>query len=95
MGDAATGCVWGEEVTGDRFNVALPPGWTASADPVAVLDEDGNVFARAGENLAGGEAQFPWWRSGDVLCQVDGAVDTVRFSEMETPSSHIDDERRD
>lgn len=94
MGDAATGCVWGEEVAGDRFEIALPPGWTAAVAPVEVIDDDGEVFVRERENLAGTEVGFPWERSGEVVCEIEEAVATVRFTQMAPPTSHMDHERR-
>lgn len=81
-GDPATDCVWGEESTGDRYAIALPPGWTATTDPVTVLDEDGRVVIEEGDALWGGEAQFPFSRSGRVVCDVEGAVGTIRFSDL-------------
>jgi hypothetical protein len=93
VGDPETHCVWGEEPNGTRYSIALPPGWTSTTDPfTAIQDEDGEVFVREGELLWGGEAQFPWWRSGDIVCEVEGGEGTVRFSELHPPASHVDDE---
>lgn len=84
-GDAATGCVWGEDPGGTRYGLALPRGWTATIDPVALRDPDGRVAFEEGDFLSGATQRFPW-ESGPVLCGIEAAEETVRFRVLHPPT---------
>jgi hypothetical protein len=54
LGDSWTnlpGCVWLKTADGRQSSTVWPFGWSASVDPVTILDAQGRVVARSGEQL--------------------------------------------
>jgi hypothetical protein len=70
-----------DDRSGQRFELIWPPGYRAAFDPrLAVLDNNGRIVARDGDQITGGcdnvdDPLAPVWVSGDEIShlQVGGA----------------------
>jgi hypothetical protein len=63
--DADRRCVYGE-FGGERVGLLWPFGYYATADPLQVFDQDGQLVAREGDQLTSGGGHAP--REGSAVC---------------------------
>jgi hypothetical protein len=63
--DAGERCVYGE-FGGERVGLIWPFGYYATADPLQVFDQDGQLVAREGDTLTSGGGHAP--REGAAVC---------------------------